>query len=337
MQNNRLRRILYVIWAFVLLILGGTFAYQLIEGPHWSFSDGLFMTVITIFTVGYAEVHPLSEQGRLLTIALIFVGGGFIAYVLSAVAQLIFEGKIREIWGLKRMRNKISELENHFVICGAGKTAHEIIKSLKSSAPMKFVVIDIDRTQVQKLQEENLFAIVGDATEDAILIEAGIEKAAGLAATLPTDADNVFVTLSAKGIKNDIFIVSKAERIESIAKLRKAGASKVVSPNIIAGARMAAMLHRPSVVDFMDAAIAGDNQAMQMEEFRIQKLSFLDNKALKDAEIRQRSGAIIVAVRRDHETTINPVPDFVFLAHDVLVVLGTKDQIVSFAKLASIS
>ncbi|GAB4275934.1 MAG: potassium channel protein [Candidatus Rifleibacteriota bacterium] len=293
------------------------------------------MTVITIFTVGYAEVHPLSDSGRILTIVLIFVGGGFIAYVASTLAQLIFEGKIKEIWGLKRMKNRIDQLENHYVICGAGKTAHEIIKSFQSSSPTNFVVIDIDRTRIRKLQEENIFAIEGDATSDATLIEAGIERASGLAATLPTDADNVFVTLSARGIKSDIFIVSKAEKIESIAKLRKAGANKVVSPNIIAGARMAAMLHRPSVVDFMDAAIAGDNQAMQMEEFRVQKQSFLDNKALKDAEIRQKSGAIIVAVRRDSETVINPPPSFVFSAQDVLVVLGTKEQITNFAKLTS--
>lgn len=331
------KRLIYITAVFFAIILGGTFSYQIIEGEKWSFLDGLFMTIITIFTVGYTEVHPLSESGRILTILLIFVGVGFIAYVASSVAQLIFEGKIREIWGLSRMKNRIKELKNHFVICGAGKTAHEIIKSLNGNNPGNFVVIDIDRDLVRKLQEENIFAIEGDATNDTTLIEAGIERAAGLAATLSTDADNVFVTLSAKGIKNDLFIVSKAERIESIAKLRKAGASKVVSPNIIAGARMAAMLHRPSVVDFMEAAIAGDNQAMQMEEFRINKESFLDRKALKDAEIRQRSGAIIVAVRREGLTTINPDPSFVFSSHDVLVVLGTRDQIANFSKLTSIS
>lgn len=331
------KRLIYIVSVFFAIILGGTFSYQLVEGQHWSFLDALFMTVITIFTVGYTEVHPLSPHGRILTILLIFVGVGFIAYVASSVAQLIFEGKIREIWGLQRMKNRISELKNHYVICGAGKTAHEIIKSLNGNTPQNFVVIDIDRSRIQKLQEENVFAIEGDATNDATLIEAGIERAAGLAATLPTDADNVFVTLSAKGIKNDIFIVSKAEKIESIAKLRKAGANKVVSPNIIAGARMAAMLHRPSVVDFMEAAIAGDNQAMQMEEFRVQTQSFLDHKALKDAEIRQRSGAIIVAVRRDNDTTINPDPGFVFASHDVLVVLGTREQIINFSKLTSIN
>jgi voltage-gated potassium channel len=334
MHNHKL---LHIIAGFLILILGGTFAYKIVEGSNWTFLDSLYMTIITIFTVGYTEVHPLSDSGRILTIILIFFGVSFMAYLASWVAQLIFEGKLREIWGLKVMKNKINSLENHFIICGAGKTAHEIIKSLNSSQPHNFVVIDIDKARIQKLQEQNILAIVGDATSDNVLIEAGIEKAAGLAATLPTDADNVFIALSAKGIKNDIFIVAKAERIESIAKMRKAGASKVVSPNIIAGARMAAMLHRPSVVDFMDAAIAGDNQAMQMDEFRLHKRAFIEGKALKDAEIRQRSGAIIVAVRRNNETTVNPSPDFVFAAHDVLVVLGTRIQINDFSYLTKVN
>jgi voltage-gated potassium channel len=331
------QRIFYLSFYLIALILGGALAYQFVEGSDWTFLDGLFMTVITLFTVGYAEVHPLSDAGRILTIVLIFAGGGFMAYIASTLAQLIFEGKIKEIWGRQRMKNRIKELKNHFVICGAGKTASEIIKSFQSTNPSNFVIIDVNKERIQKLQDSGFFAIEGDATTDAVLIEAGIERAAGLAATLPTDADNVFVALSAKGIKNDIFIVAKAERIESIAKLRKAGANKVVSPNIIAGARMAAMLHKPSIVDFMDAAIAGDNQAMQMEEFRIQKGSFLDGKVLKNAEIRQRSGAIIVAIRRESETIINPPPSFVFKPHDVLVVLGTKEQITSFANLARIN
>ncbi|MFZ5951677.1 MAG: potassium channel family protein [Candidatus Rifleibacteriota bacterium] len=331
------RKLIYIISVLLAILLGGSFSYQIVEGKSWSFLDGLFMTVITIFTVGYTEVHPLSDAGRVLTIMLIFVGVGFIGYIASSIAQLIFEGKIREIWGQQRMKNKINELKNHYIICGAGKTAHEIIKSLRSNSHNDFVVIDIDREVIVKLQAEDILAIEGDATNDNTLVEAGIERATGLAATLPTDADNVFVSLSAKGLKSDICIVAKAEKIESIAKLRKAGASKVVSPNIIAGARMAAMLHRPSVVDFMEAAIAGDNQAMQMEEFRIQKQSFLDNRALKNAEIRQRSGAIIVAVRRETNTTINPDPNFVFNAHDLLVVLGTRDQIANFSKLTSIS
>ena len=311
----------------------GSVGYRFIEGPTWSFLDGLYMTVLTIFTVGYAEVHPLSDSGRLFTILLILAGVGDIAYIASSSAQFFFEGKLKEIWGVKRMQEKIKSLEEHYIICGAGKTAREIIKTLKKSAPQKFVVIDVDKDRIRQLQDEEVFSIVGDATLDDTLISAGLDNAKGLVAALPTDADNVFVTLTAKGINQETFVVSKAEKVESIAKLKRAGADKVVSPNIIAGARMVAMLRRPSVVDFMDAALGGDNQALQMDEFRIQKQSFLENKALKDADIRGKSGAIIVAVRRDNENTINPEPTFVFQACDILVVLGTKEQIKNFSNL----
>ncbi|OGK10899.1 MAG: hypothetical protein A2W80_17950 [Candidatus Riflebacteria bacterium GWC2_50_8] len=330
---NIQQRMINLTFTLFFLLLCGTVAYRVVEGDHWTMLDGLFMTVITLFTVGYSEVHTLSSSGRMLTIVLILLGGGFMAYAASTIAQMLFEGKLREIWGLKKMRKQINELKNHYIICGAGKTAQEIIKSLKNSAPKQFVVIDIDRSRIDKLQQENIFAIEGDATSDEILIEAGIERAAGLAVTLPTDADNLFVTLSAKGFKSDLFVVAKAEKIDSIAKLRKAGANKVVSPNIIAGARMASMLYRPSVVDFMDAALAGDSKAMMMEEFRIQGQSYLDGKAIKDAEIRQRSGAIIVSVRRENETIVNPLPTLVFKACDILVVLGTDEQIKNFSPL----
>jgi len=319
------------------LLFAGTISYRAVEGDHWSILDGFFMTVITLFTVGYSEVHTLSPSGRILTVVLILLGVGFMAYAASSIAQMIFEGKIKEIWGLKRMRKQINELDNHFIVCGARKTSQEIIKSLKNNAPERFVVIDIDRSRILKLQEENVFAIEGDATTDEILIEAGIERASGLAATLPTDADNLFVTLSAKGFKSDLFVVAKAEKIDSIAKLRKAGGNKVVSPNIIAGARMASMLYRPSVVDFMDAALAGDSNAMMMEEFRIQSHSYLDGKAIKDSEIRQRSGAIIVSVRRENETIVNPLPTLVFKPCDILVVLGTGEQIQNFLPLTTVS
>ncbi|PKL47846.1 MAG: potassium channel protein [Candidatus Riflebacteria bacterium HGW-Riflebacteria-2] len=330
------QRLLNLTFALFFLLFCGTVAYRAVEGDHWTMLDGLFMTVITLFTVGYSEVHTLSSSGRMLTIILILLGGGFMAYAASTIAQMLFEGKIREIWGHKKMRKQINDLKNHYIVCGAGKTAQEIIKSLKGNAPNQFVVIDIDHARVEKLLEENIFAIEGDATSDEVLIEAGIERAAGVAVTLPTDADNVFVTLSARGFKSDLFVVAKAEKIDSIAKLRKAGANKVVSPNIIAGARMASMLYRPTVMDFMDAALAGDNNAMKMEEFRIQSKSYLDGKAIKDAEIRQRSGAIIVSVRRESETIVNPLPTLVFKAFDILVVLGTSEQISNFSPLTKV-
>lgn len=327
------RRIYYSSIGFIFLIFVGSLSFRVVEGPQWSFTDGLFMTIITLFTVGYSEVHPLTDSGKILSIIIILLGAGLMTYIASLFAQLIFEGKLKEIWGLKRMMERIAKLENHYIICGAGKTASEIIKSLSRTDSGNFVVIDTNRERILKLIDNNILAFQGDATHDNTLLDAGLNKATALVTTLPTDADNVFVTLTAKGINNDIRIVSKAEKVESIAKLRRAGASKVVSPNIIAGARMAAVIRKPSVVDFMEAAMAGDNQAMQIEEFRVQNGSYLEGKALKDAGIREKSGAIIVAAKSENKTTINPEPGYIFTVSDTLMVFGTKEQIEKFSSL----
>lgn len=316
----QVRKGIYLI-IFSFLMLGfGSIAYPLVEGNPWTAFDGLYMTVITVFTVGFGEVHPLSSSGRILTIFMTLLGVTYIFYAISLLAQIAFEDGIQEIWGTAKMNNRIKKFEKHYIICGAGKTAHEIIKCLSSNPENKFVVIDVNPNRIAKLQEKGHSYIKGDATNDSVLLQAGVEKALGLAATLPTDADNVFVALSSRAINKDLTIVAKAEKIESIAKLRKAGANKVVSPNIIAGARMASMLYRPTIVDFMDAAMAGDGKSIQMEEFRIEKNSYLENKVLKDADIRNRSGAIIVSVSRDEKTTINPAPTWQFQALDKLVV-----------------
>ena len=328
-----LKKIYYSLAGFIILIIFGALSFRIIEGPQWSFLDGLFMTIITLFTVGYSAVHPLNDSGKILTIIIILLGAGFMTYIASLFAQLIFEGKLKEIWGLKRMKKGISELQNHYIICGAGKTASEIIKSLSRTEPGNFVVIDVKRERIKELQEKNIFAIEGDATFDDVLINAGLNKASALVTTLPTDADNVFVTLTAKGINNDIRIVSKAEKVESIAKMRRAGATRVVSPNIIAGIKMAAVIRKPSVADFIEAAMAGDNQAMQIEEFRIQKDCYLEGKKLKEADLRKKSGCIIVATRIGEETIINPEPEYVFRSTDTLMVLGTREQIDKFEKL----
>ena len=327
------KRLTVLLALFCLFLIGGAFSYTLVEGEPWSFLDGLYMTVLTISTVGYGEVHPLTENGKMLTIVIIGIGVTFVAYAASTTAQMIFEGKLKEFWGVTKMMNKVNALKNHYIICGAGKTAYEIIKCLEANKVDDFLVIDINKERVAKLRNSGILTIEGDATNDKVLIEAGVERAVGLAATLPTDADNVFVALSARTMKDDLLIVAKAEKIESIAKLRRAGANRVVSPNIIAGARMASMLYRPSVVDFMDAAMAGDGNSMQMEEFRLQKNSFLDGKILKNAQIRQKSGAIVVSVRSEKETIINPLPEYKFKAFDNLVILGTSEQVRDFAVL----
>lgn len=329
------RRFFTTLALFVILLGSGTLGYRIIEGPQWTALDGLFMTVITLATVGYGEVHPLSPAGRIFTILLLITGAGLMAYTVTALAQFVVEGKLREIWGKRRMKDRISALKHHFIVCGAGNTGLVVIHNLLAKQT-PIVVIDSNPKVVEELTEQQIPAIEGDATADETLIEAGLKHAAGLVTALPHDADNVFVTLTAKGINPEAFVVSTAGTIESVPKLKRAGSNYVVTPAIIAGARMAAVLMRPSVVDFLDATMAGDDQGLQMEECRIRDRSFLAGKALKDADIRKRSGAIIVSVRRGEKTIINPEPGYVFEPGDILVALGTFEQVTRIGELATV-
>ncbi|MBF0498922.1 MAG: potassium channel protein [Candidatus Riflebacteria bacterium] len=328
------RPLLTALFLFVLLLGIGTFGYRFIEGSEWTNLDGLYMTVITLATVGYGEVHPLSSNGRIFTICLLLLGGGLMAYTVSSLAQFILEGKLRELWGKRRMKDRIKGMKNHYILCGAGNTGLAVASELvRKNIP--FVVIDNNAKVVEELIEEDVPTIEGDATLDEILLESGLERASGLVSSLPHDADNVFVSLTAKGINPHIFIVSTASKIESVSKLKRAGANYVVSPNIIAGTRMASVLVRPSVVDFLDATMAGEDHGLQMEEIRIYRESYLDTKALKDADIRRRSGAIIVSVKKAERSIINPEPTYVFESGDILIVLGDRDQIGKMCELAS--
>ncbi len=328
------RKLLTAILAFLLLLAIGTIGYRQIEGDKWSYFDGFFMTVITLATVGYNETHPLTNSGRVFTVCLLLIGAGVMAYTLSSLVQFVIDGKFREIWGKRLMKEKIRMMKNHYVLCGAGNTGLVVAEELMRKR-FPFIVIDSNAKIVEELREAEIPVIEGDATLDEVLLCAGLEKATGLVTALPHDADNVFVTLTAKGINQNLFVISTASKTESIPKLKRAGANYVVSPNIIAGARMATVIMRPTVIDFLDTTISGDNQSLQMEEFMIQPRSFLEKKALKDAEIRQRSGAIIVSVKRGNKSVINPEPTYVFESGDIMIVLGDLSQISKIGDLAS--
>lgn len=331
MQN---RSLVTALLLFAILLGVGTFGYRLIEGPQWTLFDGLYMTVITLATVGFGEIHPLTTTGRAFTIILLLLGCGLGAYAISSIAQFIIEGKLRELWGKRRMKDRINALKCHYILCGAGNTGLAVISELKRRG-VSFVVVENDSKLVEELVEEDILTVEGDATVDEVLLEAGLDRASGLVTTLPHDADNVFVTLTAKGVNPEIFVVSSSSKMESVPKLKRAGANYVVSPNVIAGTRMASVILRPSVVDFLDATTTGEDHTLQMEEVHIAAGCHLDNKALKDADIRRRSGAIIVSVRKNMRSVINPEPTYIFEAGDILIVLGDRDQISKMCELAT--
>jgi len=319
------RKLYLAISLVILILISGIAGYRLIEG--WSFFDAFYMTIITVSTVGYKEVAPLSLGGKIFTLILIVGGVGTVVYALGIMVEFLVEGHFTGILGRRRMRKQIEKLKNHYIICGFGRVGEQISKELES-ASVPFVIIDNNAERISKCEQENLLNIEGDASEDQILEAAGLKKAKGLIAVVDNDADNVMVTLSAKGLNPEIFVVARAEYEESERKLKKAGANRVVSPSTIGGRRMAALLLKPLVCDYLDVVAHGENILFQLEETEIKQDAKIANMSIKNAGVRDKTGVLIMAVKKgDGKIITNPPPSVVLEAKDRLVVMGTKEQL----------
>lgn len=321
-----------VIILMFILIIGGTLGYMLLE--NLTLVDSLYMTVITISTVGFREVIDLSSEGRLFTIVLIFSGLFIAAFTVTVVSSFVVEGEFRDLLRRRTMEKSIAKLKNHYIICGAGDTGHYIVSQfIKREVP--YVVIDKDPSKVAHVIEQGGLAVEGDATVEEDLLKVGIDRALGLLCCLSNDADNVFTVLTAREIKPDLFIVSRAIDKKADLKLLKAGADKTVSPNEIGGVRMASIILRPAVVSFLDVIIRAGEVTIDLEEVTVAKGSELIGCSLSEARIPERTGLIILAVKRgDGETIINPGPSLKLLNNDKLIVLGQEEQVVRLQTLA---
>lgn len=278
------------------------------------------MTVITIASVGFKEVHDLSPNGRIFTIILIICGVGSVAYALTAVAKIVLEGEIKEIFGRKRLEKKIKELKNHYIVCGYGRMGKIICRELRAKN-IKFVAIE--KKPDIFVEKEDLLIFEGDATKDEILKEAGIERAKGLISVLPTDAENLFVVLSARELNPDLFIVARAGEEGSEQKLLRAGADRVVSPYHIGGLRIAHTILKPAVVDFIEFATKSGNIDLQMEELTVQEGSKLAGFTLDECGIGRDLGIIIVAIKKTTgDMKFNPTFRTSIKAGDTLIALG---------------
>jgi voltage-gated potassium channel len=316
----------------LLVILTGAFGYAVIEG--WGFFESLYMAIITITTVGFREVHELSITGQVFTICLIFFSLGAIAYSGSSLMQFVVEGQLREIFGRKHMEKKISSLENHFIICGYGRIGAFICNELKAK-PVPFVVVEKSPALCEKLAADGFLFVQGDATGDDALIHAGILRARGLVTAVTSDADNVFITLTARGLNPHLFILARAGETNSETKLKRAGASKVISPYTIGAHRMAQAILRPSVVDFLEIATAGRHLELQLEEIRINPGSSLAQKTLINSGIRRDLGVIIIAIKKsDGRMLFNPTPENLLETGDTLITLGKGEGIAHLAEIA---
>ncbi len=277
MPANRKLKIALTLLVLVMLI--GTVGFVFIEG--WRPLDALYMTTITLSTVGFQEVHPLSPAGRIFTIFLIISGLGIFIFGVSAVGSFIAEGQLSGLVRRRRMENRIQGMSNHFIVCGMDETGQRIIEEFqRAHAP--FVVIERDKEKIEKFNvSPEIVVLEGDATEDEVLIKAGIERAQGLVTALALDTDNLFVVISARHINPQLRIVAQATDEANLYKMKKAGANNVISPNSIGGFRMASIMLRPTVVSFLDVMTSGDpDVSLRMEEVTIPPDSHMDRKTL---------------------------------------------------------
>ncbi|MBF0506475.1 MAG: potassium channel protein [Nitrospirae bacterium] len=316
---NALRKRLALSGLLIFLIISiGTAGFIVIEG--WNFIDAIYMTIITLSTVGYREIHDLSTRGRIFNMFLIIGGVGTVIYVLSIGAKLVLEGELQELFGRKRLEKKIKDLHQHYIICGYGRMGKIICRELKAKSE-KFVVIErnSDRLPVK----EDVLVVDGDATQDEVLKEAGIEKAKGLISVLSTDAENLFVVLSARGLNPGLLIVVRAGEEGSEQKLMRAGADRVISPYHIGGLRIAHTVLKPAVVDFIEFATKSGNIDLQMEEVTVAEGSKLMGLTLDESGIGKDLGIIVVAIRRvSGEMKFNPTSRNTLRAGDTLIALG---------------
>jgi len=315
------------------IIAIGTFGYVLIEG--WSAFDSLYMTVITLATVGFREVHDLSDHGKAFTILLIVFGAGIIAYSAGSLIQFMVEGQLRRVLGRKKLEKQIDKLRNHFIVCGFGRIGTLICREFQAK-PIPFVVVEKDPDICEKLTNDGILFVHGDATDDETLVAAGIRKAKGLVTAVTSDTENVYITLTARGLNPKLFILARAGEEGSEKKLVRAGASKVISPYVIGATRMAQAILRPSVVDFIEIATAGHNLELQLEELRVATASPLCEKTLISSGIRRDWGIIIVGIKKaDGQMIFNPASATLIEENDILILLGEPSAIQKLELVAS--
>jgi len=314
----------------LLLFIIGTFGFHIIEG--WSLPESLYTTVITLSTVGYGDFYPHTEKGRIFTIFLVIFGVGTMLYTVVLFTETMIEARFRSILGRGRLEKMLKKLTNHYIICGCGRIGYLICKEL-SAEKFNFAVIDNNQETIQKIEEEGFIFYKGDATQDKTLIAAGIKKAKGIVCALPTDAENIYVILTAKELNPDIYILSRSEEIESEHRLLRAGADRVISPYTLGGMRMAMAISRPAMLDFIEITTRRQSLELRMEELAICTGSPVIGKSLEESEIRQLYGLIIVAVKKDTGQMIfNPQANYIISMGDKLIALGEDKNVSRFAQ-----
>ncbi len=307
-----------------LVMLVGVVGYHLIEG--WNWSDSFYMTLVTVSTVGFAEVHPLSPPGRLFTSLLIFFGVGLMAYSLSRLVEFLFQRSLTNVLGRRTMMKKIAQMKQHSIVCGYGNTGSRVVAELLAEKK-PFVVVEQDKEIAEQLGEQGIPHVVGDATEEETLEAANICHADSLVATLNSDAENLFLTLTASGLCPDLRIIARVNAPGSTRKFQKAGAARVISPIASGASQIAQLITRPAIVDLIELVAKGKNIALQVLEHPIDEESDLLGKTLAEARVRQTLGGMAIAIKHSAGgTTFDPGPNARLKLGDTLVLIHKPEE-----------
>jgi voltage-gated potassium channel len=327
-----IRRFIALLILPAAVICTGTVGYMLIEGQP--FFESLYMTVMTITTVGFGEIWPMSHNGRIFTIFLMLGGIFTLFYAVGEITRTVVSGQLQAALGRQRMERSLAGLHNHMIVCGFGRMGRLVCKEF-ANEHIPFVVVEKNEDLLKNLHSEYGLAVHGDATLDDTLRQAGIDRARALVTLVASDADNLYITMSARLLSDKIFIVARAEDERDEQKLIRAGANRVVSPYMIGGSRVAQAVLRPTVVDFIELATKTEHLEIQIEEVQIAPGGRLVHVALKDSQVRQQFGIIIVAIKKaSGKMTFNPPGEAVMEAGDILIVLGNREQLAQLEKLA---
>ena len=333
------KRIFLSISIFIAVFIVGVVGFKLIGGSDWSLLDSLYMTVITLSTVGYGEVIDISANpaARIFAVVFIITCLGTIAFAVTSITSFIVEGELKNILGRRRMEKEISKLKDHFIVCGSDETAQTVIQELIMTRK-KYVIIEPLKERIDKLSSSaGILSIHGDPSEDDILQSAGIEKAKGILLSLPTDEANLFVTLTARSLNPKIRIVTKSIDVKSQNKMKKAGSDAVISPTFIGGMRMVSEMVRPAVVSFLDMMLYEKERVLRVEEVSVPGGSPLTGKTLGEAKLGEKTGALLVALRREgsHKYDFNPSKEAEIKENDTLIFIATPDMINDLEKMVS--
>lgn len=319
--------------AFLLLILLfilGTTGYHVIEG--WSLLESFCATVVTLATVGYGDFYPKSSEGQIFAILLIISGVGTMAYTFALIMESFMEGRLKKILGRGRLRKQIHKMKNHYIVCGYGKIGRLVCKELSDEGE-EFIVIDNSEKVIQQVEDQELIYVKGSATDDQTLIEAGVSRAQSLVSALPTDADNLYVVLTARELNHDLYIVSRFEDDASERRLIKAGANRVISPYKVGGARMALALLKPAMLDFVEITTGTQRLSLRMEEIHVGSGSYVIGNSLAESGLRKEYDLIIVAVKKASGAMVfNPAAAYLIEEGDNLIAIGEEDNLLRFTQ-----